>query len=331
MNSVATETIEYRGHRPGDEAAILPFLRECGYQPEDRFWRWINTESPDGQTLIELALVEGRVVGHYAVLPRWIFLEGRKVKSGLAIHAAVHPEFRGLSILVGLFRRILERCRQAGLPFIYAFPNDQIWLVYQRIFQWRPIGEIQAFEFPLHRLEVPMSLSAGEEGISFREPIFFDERYDRWDPAAVLTGLTFLWKDRRYLTWRYADHPKVRYRLLEAQEKDGSLRGFLVLKLYEKEGIRYGHLVEMGMGPGSIDQFSALVLRALWEFKGQGVQIASCWTFPRSPFGKVLQEIGFGRRGFITHCGVRLIDPDFPTDPLAMERWQMGMGDSDAF
>ncbi len=79
MPSVAPATdIAYRPYRPGDEEAIIAFLRECGYEPDLAFWRWVNRECPQGSTLIEVAEERATVPALAAVPPlyRWASLFG---------------------------------------------------------------------------------------------------------------------------------------------------------------------------------------------------------------------------------------------------------------
>lgn len=328
MSPVVAETVEYRPYRLGDEQAIVQFLRECGYQPNDRSWRWINRGCPHGETIIELATVEDRVVGHYAVLPRWLQRGGKVLKAGLAIHAAVHPGFRGLAVLQELVHRILERCREEGLPFFYAFPKEKIWLMYSRVFQWKSMGELVALELPLEGLRLR---SEDLPGIAFRAQALFDERYDRFEYSQGLGGFTFCIKDRQYLNWRYGCHPKLRYSLIEANTPRGGLAGYLILKLYEKQGIRYGHLIDLDVRPAFQALWPEMIHRALLEFCEQGVQVASCWMPEASPFFQALRHLGFQATGFSTTVGYRLVDPNLPVGALRLEGWHIVMGDSDAF
>lgn len=320
--------IVYRLYRPGDEEAIIAFLRECGYEPDLAFWRWINRESPQSTTLIEVAEKGQRIIGHYAVLPRRLSVGGASVTAGQAIHAAVHPEFRGLAVLQGLMRRIVEASRAAGLPFLYAFPNEQIWLVYRKFFGWEDAGDIVALECPVGRSEATADT---DFTVVLRDPIRFDERYQGLMPSSASDGTTHVLKDVAYLQWRYAGHPKVRYELLEAHARSGALAGYAILKRYQKGTTRYGHVVEVGLRDGVTSACRTLLAAALSLFHRQEVDTASCWLSRRSPWFAAADAMGFQSTGFATHMGYRLLDQSFPAHHLGREHWQLVMGDSDAF
>ncbi len=322
------ETIEYRAYHQGDEPAILQLMRESGYPHDERFWRWINRECPHGQAIVELAILNDEVIGHYSVLPRLLSFRGIMVKAGLAIHAVVHPEHRGLAVLQHLMERILERCRQMGLPFIYAFPNEQIWLVYLKIFQWQPMGDLTALELSL---ESPIS-RRDPQGIEFREGKRFERRHGELSAGGGLEPHVRVAKDSEYLNWRYVSHPRAHYQLLEAHIKPQGLLGFLVLKLYEKQGRRYGHLIDMGLDPSApAGLFRELVYQALLSFQARQVQVASCWIQEGTPLFDTLQEMGFQATGSTTPLGFRPIGPNRWTEGLRWDRWHIMMGDSDAF
>ncbi len=323
-----TERVEYRSARVEDAPAIIAFLRECNYDSDERFWRWINWECPHGETMIEVATAGDRVVGHYAVLPRHLNVNGAAVKAGQAIHAAVHPEFRGLAILIGLMRRIVQRCRQEHIPFLFAFPNDRIWLVYLRLLEWQPIGDVVALEYPLGDCRGDVDDSAS---IVLHDRPDFDERYQHIAERDGFRKKTSVMKDRAYLDWRYARHPNARYQLLEARVANGHLGGYLVLKYYEKAGVHYGHIVDLGLNRDSPTIFPRLVSRALKVFQARHVDIASCWMVDGTPYAGPLREIGFRQTGFATHMAYRLIDPDFGRPAFRLDDWCVVMGDSDAF
>ncbi|GEM_PF-4890458 len=329
--------IQYRSLQPGDEPAVLRLLRASGYAPDERSWRWMNRGCPQGETLVELAVTEeGEAVGHYSIWPRQVRLNGVPTRIGMAIHAVVHPEHRGLSVLQGLLQRVLLRCREEGMPFLYAFPNDRVWLVYLKFFQWQAAGEIAAWELPLERWKEPAATGATATRWVLRDPpVFFEEAHGRIHQAMLESGpfasKVGAIKDSSWLTWRYAKHPHVNYQLLEARSPAGELAGYLVLKRYEKDGVRYGHLIDFGIDPSRADCFSGLVRAALREFRTQGVQVASCWASDGLPMTAILEQLGFRRTGFTTHMGIRQIEPEKPEEAFMLNRWHVAMGDSDAF
>lgn len=329
MSSVELATeIVYRSGRHGDEAAIVAFLRECGYDPDLAFWHWINRACPHGQALVELALAQDRVIGHFGVLPRLVWMDGTMIRAGLALHAAVHPQFRGLAMLRELLQRMIQRCRREGMPFFYAFPRRDIWLMYSTLFDWRCLGEVVTLERPLQGSAWE---NRADPAIRFRERSTFDERYRSFNGSAWLSGTHHVVKDAAFARWRYEHHPRNQYPQLELLGEDGELLGYLLLKLYNKAGKRYGHWVDVGLKPQALERFPALAKAAMTWFAQQQVDVASCWMLPKSPLFATIQRMGFQPTGFTTYVGYQLVEPGFPTGGLDITRWHMMMGDSDAF
>jgi len=322
-------TIKYHSYRPGDEQAIIKLFWECGYTNHDQaFWYWINRQCPFGKTIIEVATVGTQVVGHYSILPRLVRIGGTVVSAGLAIHAAIHPEYRGLVILQELMKRIFYQCHQTNMAFIYGFPNNNAWSVYLKLFQWQRITELATLELPLDNFQ---AVGSNAPRISLRDELYFDDRYDSFQMEDLLSEKTYVVKDKKYLNWRYAHHPQVQYQLLEAETESGNLAGYLVLKLYRKNHIMYGHIIDLYFIRSDLHLFSHAVCQALSWFIRQGVDIASCWILKGTPFFEPLLDIGFRPIGFASHVGYRLIRPNFPVDKLNVDKWHMVMGDSDAF
>ena len=200
--------------------------------------------------------------------------------------------------------------------------------MYWKLFGWKSMGELVTLELPLEGSRLPAGC---REGIRFLPRASFDEAYDRFEQGGLLKDLNHVVKDRAALRWRYEAHPRTSYGLAESRDAAGRLRGYLVLKRYEKEGRRYGHLIEADAAAGSEDLFPDLLAGTLERFRDEGIEIASCWMLPNSPFYSSLQEFGFRPVGFTTHVGYWPMAPGISENPLGLNRWHMVMGDSDAF
>lgn len=325
--SLALEEVRYRSAGFEDERSVVSLLRECGYDSDERFWSWIHRECPHGETIVEVAVAQDRVVGHYGVLPRRLRLNGQSIQAGLAIHAAIHPQFRGLSILRGLLDRTLKRCREAGFPLIYGYPRREVWLMYWKLFGWAAMGELVTLELPL----AGGRFSPGPgDPISFRRAAF-DEAYDRFPHGSLFAGLNHVVRDRAYLRWRFENHPRVEYELADVRDRSGSLLAYLILKRYQKEGKRFGHVVEADVRRGSLPVYRRLLEAALGRFQQEGAGIASCWMLKNSPLFVPLQEMGFRAQGFTTYAGYCRAQPGLDARGLDLHEWHMTMGDSDGF
>jgi Acetyltransferase (GNAT) domain len=122
--------ISYRPYASGDEAQILALYQAAfGITLSLDEWRWHYGRD----AIIELAESAGSIIGHYAVQPRPFFVGARACSAGLVIGSMVAPEFRNITTFLELAKRAYERCKQQSIPFVYAFPNDNVWLVRRRM------------------------------------------------------------------------------------------------------------------------------------------------------------------------------------------------------
>jgi len=132
--------LTFRPYAPGDELAIagldrLVFQRERG--PE--VWLWRYRDAPDGPGIVELAWDGDKLVGHYAVSPTTLLVDGREVRGWLSGDTMTHPDYRAR----GLFPALAERARaQMGPSFWYGFPNAQSHRTFVDKLGWRDIAQV---------------------------------------------------------------------------------------------------------------------------------------------------------------------------------------------
>ena len=325
MNAIAPHRladIRFVAYSPADRDQTVNFFQECGYPHTARFWEWINLESPDGPTIARYAQFEGKIIAAYAVLPRRLRLGRGEVLAGLGIHLAAHPDYRSTWGTINLVKQIFKDCEANNLAFIYGFPNDNSWLISQRLLGWQAIADLPALEVDRRQL-IPHFHPASQAGLG---PLQFTEAHASLLSRAQAEAIAPI-KTAAYLNWRYANHPQQRYYLVE-ERRNGSVSGFLVLKLYQKDTVLYGHILEWGLPATDSDLLAMLLAKAANFFSTQSVDIVSGWLAAEHPFYPELTAFGFRPCGFKTHFAYR---PLGQTLALAQENWFMTMGDSDAF
>lgn len=108
-----------------DAAAITSLLNAVfGNWGSEATWSWKYQESPAPYCLMTaVAEANGRLVGHYGIVPLSMVQNGKVIHGAQAVDAAVLPEFRRRGILFALAKLVLESAVEAGASFIYAFPG----------------------------------------------------------------------------------------------------------------------------------------------------------------------------------------------------------------
>ena len=114
----ADGSIEVRAATPEDAEAISQLLYEnyhLSYVHADFYRpRYVMAAIDSGELLSAIALHEGRVIGHHAVMP----LPG--VASAETGAAVVHSAYRGLGIFGRLFEHTLEAASERGLASVFG-------------------------------------------------------------------------------------------------------------------------------------------------------------------------------------------------------------------
>jgi len=329
-----------RPYRSGDEEQIVALFKKVfGFELSLQRWRWKFRENPGGEEHIYLAVTKsGRIVGQYAGLPVLMNWDGETLRFAQVVDAMVDPEFRAGLKKPGMFVKL-------AAPFIEAYRGLH-----------KSVG---AFGFPpLHHLRIgrllhyierhrveqlvrPLDASAtnGSDHAPSAHWIVeeipaFDARADRlWARCRPELPVVVI-RDARYLNWRYAQHPEVRYRLLVVRRRlSEEWAGLAVLRL----GIG-----QFGVGEATACLMDWLVPIDTWWpavlllehcealAKKAGMVDVQSWFRPGSAHWQRFIEHGFRPEPtpvyFVAGQAVSDIRLDWGCD-----RWYYTMGDADLF
>lgn len=110
--------IEIRDGVSADSEAISQLLYENYHltygHPDFYRPRWVAEQLETGALLSSLAVLDGEIIGHHAVMRE---LGKASAETGVAV---VHPAYRGLGIFNRLLDFTLERCEAAGLEAVWG-------------------------------------------------------------------------------------------------------------------------------------------------------------------------------------------------------------------
>lgn len=264
--------MEFRVYQPGDEVGICALLSLVFAEKRDRdWWHWYYQAGPAGPALIRLAVNQGRIVGHRALVPYRIWTGQGYALAGQATDAAVHPDHRGKGIFRRLTGEILAGAREKGWTLIYSFPNKKSlplnlplgWVPRQKLRKWVKPLWVGPFGYKEKVSTLKTVRRVGEE---------FDRLWQLYGPGQA-AGIC---KDARYLKWRYLDSTRNEKYTLLAWEQGGEIQAYSVVG----QGGRRGHLLEFM--PGSINPF--LLLEGVEGYlRQQGASYLTLWPLPELP------------------------------------------------
>ena len=114
----ASDAVEVRTATPEDCEAIAQLLYEnyhLSYVHADFYWpRYLMAAFASGELLSTIAVHEGLVIGHHALMP----VAG--IPSAETGAAVVHSAYRGLGVFGRLFEHTLDTARERGLASVFG-------------------------------------------------------------------------------------------------------------------------------------------------------------------------------------------------------------------
>ena len=186
----------------------------------------------------------------------------------------------------------------------------------------RPLGDLLGTVSdlslgPLPRPRLPIRIHEGP----------FDTRFDSLWGSVKAAYPAICRRDARLLDWRYRRHPDGDYHVLTL-DSPASLRGYCIIKTFERAGRCRGKIVDLLAAPGDGEAREALLAAALRELRSRRVERVECF-YTGSALEQTLFKLGFRPRLSKTLRAQPLIGPTAPRSgagPLCDPRgWGRGL------
>jgi len=119
-----------------DGSAIGDLFSENGinqYGWDRNKWEHHYIEYPEGEAYSLVAEAEGKIVGHYGMVP--ICIGG--ISAMLGQHAYVSTEHRGLTVISALMKKTDMICQDKAIRLICGFANADFAFIKKTFFKWK--------------------------------------------------------------------------------------------------------------------------------------------------------------------------------------------------
>jgi len=332
MNSSNIET-RVRPYQNGDEHQIVDLFRiSSDHIRTVDFFKWANLINPFSQSIsLLLESEDNSIVGHYSVMKVELVYKDRLIKAGFGAQLVIHPLFRNFKCMWQLLQTTWSRSQEEGLDFIYAFPNNNIWPIKNKLMGWKLVNVFSAHELDLKQTNI-IDVEVSE--VEF-------QRIDNLSPYKDLinnifkksknrfNNLIHIERNYEFVHWRFFQHPIEHYQFFLIRSKDKVVIGWAALKFYKKEEILYGHIVDLVVSDENM--YMDLLKHVVKLFKSYGVDIVSLWG--NKTTRDICNEIGFVEKGFATNFGIILFENSIleQVDLYNYNSWDLAMSYSDAF
>lgn len=319
---IRKEAWKVRNGNDEDMEAILSLRRLVFGEGEKerlhpKFWEWEFLEGAEGKALINLVENGGRLIGHFADLPRRFSLHSRLVKATLSLDLMVHPDFRRRGIFEAMGRYALERVKEAQGLFLTAFPIRKETIGGLLKMGWKRVVSLPVLVYPNNFTAIvdhflrrrPLSSlvgdfaryfhlwlysrgvqGAGMEGTRIEEVDRLDVEFDRfWDKASLLFPKLGV-RDRPFLNWRYRQHPFWTYTIYRAM-RQREMTGYVILRKVNL--LRLNTAVMVDLMALERETLRALVLRAMDYSVRKGAWLLGFMVPRTHPYYRMLRGWGF--------------------------------------
>lgn len=350
------DTLPVVRYTKSDRDAVFALLRAASSRgASDRLihqWDWKYDANPfnrGGEPYILLLKDGAQTIAMFGAVPVRVVIAGSERWVAQTGDWVVHPDYRGR----GLSRRLLSH-RLADTPLRFAWAN-----ALSRQAAHSPAARSVPLAPLVHPLDVGrivlqltgnrwLSRWSGAAVEHVRSLTRTPRRHPTLPGVSVAQATTFgpssdvLWRqtctdypvmvvrDQRYLNWRFVERPDARYTVFVATRRS-ELVGYLILRVTEQAGMRWGYLVDFLVQHKSAALLALLIDVGIEHFRQQEVAAISCRaTMP--PYRETIRSRGFypvrwGPQAYF-HMRVELADP--AVQAFRDERqWFVTMGDGD--
>jgi len=109
-------------HRPAIEEL---FFNSFGQRALGSVWDWAYLDNPNGEPVVSLCYDEGRLVGHYAIVPMPLSCGVISMHSCIAMTTMVAQSHRKFGLFNQLVQENYRAATEQGVDFVFGFPNRQ--------------------------------------------------------------------------------------------------------------------------------------------------------------------------------------------------------------
>jgi hypothetical protein len=225
----------------------------------------------------------------------------------------VSPKYRGMGLMSELMSRI-SKLRNSQFPFVMDMPNKasmngfQKALYYEMALKFlvRPLRLSKCFVYKKLPRMLLRPFDAVWVKIRWTERVdisnkftvkeyclpTFDDRFDRLFNATNEIGIIKQVRNSVSLNWRYKNVPGREYKTIVCYGENGTLDGYIVLRLTIAYGIKVGFILDL-VSKNDLEIGKSLISWALGYFWRNDAAIAAALCFPERKEYEMLKRESF--------------------------------------
>lgn len=343
---------EIRQYERGDERLLVElFEKVYGRSLAQEVWRWKLKASANQIENVWLAVDrDGRAIFQIAGIPRRFRLDGTEHSLMLSVDTMTDPRYQRRGLLTRVGQQAYDSWADTGVGLVLGLPNER-WGTRTDALGWRSLFPLRWRYLPLRpepilarRLGIPWPGKVSPLGSVLRGW----RRRNRSEPAVTTqrireagSELDDLWlglqaearinlvRDRRWVQWRYLDHPELDYRVLLAKT-DGRPCAYVAYRMANVPAGRIGFVAELTALRADEAARGAVLSAAIEEMCADGAEAVAALAVPSTDLDRLLKRSGFVFRRSAFQIRYVPLDPRLPHAVLRdPNNWDLQGGDFD--
>lgn len=311
--------MEIKSYKKGDEIHIIDlFEKSFGKKMTLDFWKWRFLDNPFSKNIfIDLMWDNEILIGHYAVSPVEMEVNGIKVSCALSMTTMTHPDYAGKGIFSKLAESLYNRLYSSGYTMVWGFPNNNSHYGFNKNLKWSDIA-----------LQGMMSLTTERLVVNEIKSIFENVTKFDLDIAKIFQSsnkTVKINKNVSYLNWRYSVSPLSNYVTLIDRVNNVGIIYKKIISFSNSAKFEID-IMEINFNE-NLKILNDLLLTILSTEKD--VIQFNIWDSLFSGNQILLEKIGFRIGGPVTYLGAK----SFSNCELICDykNWDISMGYSDVF
>lgn len=316
--------MEIKNYKKGDEYLIIEMFELVFKQKMSlEQWQWRFAKNPAGNHQIKLMWDGNKLIGHYAVSPIKIMVNGELTLTAHSLTTMTHPEYGGRGIFKTLSLDLYNDLEnKLGCKAIWGYPNNNSHFGFINSLGWSNIAVIHTMGISADKIlknVIPLNILSFDRFTDAHETYINSKLNNQFN--------VYIERSKDYLNWRYVEKPAVVYKKYEISN-DGK-KGIIVTKVYPS---LTKDVFDLNIVECYLDDYTLLHNYIYFIMKDYQLQFSRI-TIWKSLFDK--EHLQLEKNGFVpvvpqTYLGAR-IHSTMPTCFSNIQNWYIAMGDSDVF
>ncbi len=313
--------MEIKPYKIGDEHQILSlFEKSFNKAMSLEYWNWRFDKNPfSTEKFIELMWDNDKLIGHYAVSPIQMNINGEVKNTALSMTTMTHPDYGGQGVFSKLAQSLYNRLKiEHNYTMVWGFPNSNSHFGFNKNLGWSDIA-IQCMlvlnnnYFLKNKVDVNYSLIS----------VFTDQDSILFNNNDKIVSIH---KTNEYLNWRYISNPTANYKVIKLMNGNGAVVYKKIQSFSNPQSFEID-IMELG-NDNNINTIIELLSSIIKE-EGEFIQF-NIWDSLFSKNELYLEKIGFRISAPLTYLG----SLNFTNDDNCIKQynnWDISFGYSDVF